>query len=59
MIYVFNKNKIISCVVCGILVLFLFAVGTRKIPNQDAELIKVVSNHIVNNSFKNYIKNEK
>ena len=58
MIYVLNKNKIISCIISGMLVLFLFAIGIKKEPNQDVELIKVISDNITN-STQNYIKIEK
>ena len=53
MIYVFNKNKILSYVVASCIVLFLFAFSTSIIPNKDVELLKVSSNVINNNSVNN------
>ena len=56
MIYVFDKNKIISYVLATCFVLMIFSFKTDTIPNKDVELIKVSSNVIedtnnVNNSY--------
>ena len=53
MIYVFNKNKIISYIAASFIVLFLFLFSTSIIPNQDVDLLKVsanASNNILNNN---------
>ena len=44
MIYVFNKNKILSYMVASVIVLMLFTFSTSVIPNKDIELIKVSAN---------------
>lgn len=49
MIYVFNKNKILSYVIASLIVLVLFVFSSSIIPNQDIELLKVSSNAINNN----------
>ena len=59
MIYVFNKNKIISYLLATCFVLMIFSFKTDTIPNKDVELIKVSSNVIedinkVNNINNNY-----
>jgi len=59
MICIINKNKVIACLISGMLVLFLFVIGMMNIKNQDIELIKVASNDIVSNNTVNYIKNKK
>lgn len=53
MIYVFNKNKIISYILASCFVLMLFAFKTDTIPNKDVELIKVSSNTVESNSINN------
>ena len=53
MIYVFNKNKIISYVLASCFVLMLFAFYDNIIPNRDVELVKVSSNVAENNSINN------
>ena len=55
MIYVLNKNKIISCAISIICVFLLLIVGSSKSLKQDAELIKVSSNNIIDMD-QNYIK---
>jgi len=52
-IYVFNKNKIISYVLASCFVLMLFAFHDNIIPNRDIELVKVSSNVVENNSIDN------
>ena len=60
MIYIFNKNKILSYVVASCFVLMLFTFHESIIPNRDVELVKVSSNVIENNNFNsiNNINNE-
>ena len=53
MIYVFNKNKILSYIVASCIVLMLFGFSTSIIPNKDIELLKVSSNVINNNTVNN------
>ena len=56
MIYVFNKNKILSYILASCFVLMLFAFYDNIIPNRDVELIKVSSNvteNIIENNFNN------
>ena len=57
MIYVFNKNKIISYVIATCLVLTLFSFRTDTIPNKDVELLKVSSNVLENDTILNNINN--
>lgn len=52
MIYVLNKNKIISYIVSSFIILGLFTFSTRVVPN-DVELVKVSSNSINENNIKN------
>ena len=56
MIYVFNKNKIVSYMVASIIVISLFVFSSTTIPN-DIELIKVSSNVTSNNIENNSLKN--
>lgn len=56
MIYVFNKNKIISYMVASIIVISLFVFSSSTIPN-DIELIKVSSNITSNNIENNNLRN--
>ena len=56
MIYVFNKNKIISYVLASLFVLMLFAFHDNIIPNKDIELVKVSSN-VAENSSENDLNN--
>ena len=54
MIYVFNKNKIVSYIVASCIVLFLFLFSTSMIPGQNVDLLKVSANTMNNNqSFNN------
>jgi len=50
MIYVFNKNKILSYMVASFIVLTLFTLGSSVIPNRDIELVKVSANTSENNN---------
>ena len=52
MIYVFNKNKMLSYVLACSFVLMLFIFQDSVIPNKDVELVKVSSN-IIDNSNNN------
>lgn len=56
MIYVFNKNKIVSYMVASIIVISLFVFSSTTIPN-DIELLKVSSNVTSNNIENNNMKN--
>ena len=49
MIYVFNKNKILSYILACCFALLLFIFKDSVIPNKDVELVKVSSN-ITDNS---------
>ena len=51
MIYVFNKNKIVSYMVASVIVISLFVFSASTVPN-DIELIKVSSN-VTSNNIKN------
>ena len=53
MIYVLNKNKIISYVIASFIVIGLFTFSTSVIPNKDIELVKVSSNAINTNAVNN------
>lgn len=53
MIYVLNKNKIISYVIASFIVIGLFTFSTSVIPNKDIELVKVSSNAINTNTVNN------
>lgn len=53
MIYVFNKNKILSYVLASCFVLTLFAFNDSKIQNGDIELVEVSSNVVENNILNN------
>ena len=53
MIYVLNKNKIISYIIASFIVFGLFAFSTSVIPNRDVELLKVSSNVVENSIVKN------
>ena len=56
MIYVFNKNKILSYVIASLIVIVLFVFSSSIIPDQDIELLKVSSNVITNNVYNNIHK---
>ena len=44
MIYVLNKNKIISYMVASFIVIALFTFSSTAIPNRDIQIVKVSSN---------------
>ena len=56
MIYIFNKNKIVSYMVASIIVISLFVFSSSSTPN-DIELLKVSSNLAINNVENNNLKN--
>ena len=56
MIYIFNKDKIVSYMVASFIVIILFAFSTSIIPDKDIELLKVSVN-AVNNEVNNYVDN--
>ena len=56
MIYVFNKNKIVSYMVASVIVISLFVFSASTVPN-DIELIKVSSNVTSNNIKNNSLRN--
>lgn len=56
-IYVFNKNKIVSYVLASCFVLMLFAFHDNIIPKEDVKLIKVSSNVEENNNDFNTLNN--
>ena len=56
MLYVFNKNKIISYMVASFIVISLFAFSTSAIPNRDIQILKVSSN-VIENNIVNDMKN--
>ena len=58
MIYVFNKNKILSYVLASCFVLTLFAFHDNMLPNKDVELVKVSSNVVESNNVNNILNNE-
>lgn len=51
MLFVFNKNKIISYVVATSIVIVLFIFSVSVIPNQDTKIVQVSSN--ITNSIEN------
>lgn len=57
MLYVFNKNKIISYMVAFFIVISLFAFSASAIPNRDIQILKVSSNVIENNAVNNIMNN--
>lgn len=57
MIYVFNKNKIISYMVATFIVIGLFTFSTSAIANRDIQILKVSSNVIENNFENNEMNN--
>ena len=56
MIYVFNKNKILSYMVASFIVIALFAFSSSVIPSKDIQIVKVSSN-VTQNSIVNKIQN--
>ena len=57
MIYVFNKNKILSYMVASFIVIGLFTFSTSAIPNKDIQIVKVSANIIQNNMGNNIMNN--
>ena len=57
MLYILNKNKIISYMVASFIVIVLFAFSTSIIPDRDIQIVKVSSN-ILEDSNKNNIVNK-
>ena len=57
MIYVFNKNKIISYMVASFIVIALFTFSSSAIPNRDIQIVKVSSNVVENNTINNINNN--
>lgn len=53
MIYIFNKNKIISYMVASCIVIALFTFSSSAIPNRDIQIVKVSSNVTENNTTTN------
>ena len=53
MIYVLNKNKIISYMVASFIVIGLFTFSSSAIPNRDIQIVKVSSNVVENNTINN------
>lgn len=53
MIYVFNKNKILSYMIASFIVVSLFVFSSSVIPNKDVELLKVSSNVSTNTIINN------
>lgn len=58
MIYVFNRNKILSYVLASCFVLTLFAFHDGRVQNGDVELVEVSSNVVENNILNNNIMNK-
>ena len=60
MVYVFNKNKIVSYLIASSFVLMLFAFHDNMIPNRDVEIMKVSSNvtENLNNNNNTLINNQ-
>ena len=49
MIYILNKNKIISYVVASFIVLGLFVFSSSIMPNNDVQILKVSANTVEQN----------
>lgn len=60
MIYVFNKNKILSYILASCFVLTLFAFRDSRVQSGDIELVEVSSNVVENNisNDNNIVNNE-
>lgn len=58
MIYVFNKNKILSYMVASFIVLLLFVFGASFVPSPEVDLVQVSAN-TTNNQILNNIQNIK
>ena len=57
MLYVFNKNKILSYMVASFIVIGLFTFSTTAIPNRDIQIVKVSTNVVENNTVNNIMNN--
>ena len=57
MLYVFNKNKILSYMVASFIVIGLFTFSTSAIPNRDIQIVKVSTNVVENNTINNIMNN--
>ena len=57
MLYVFNKNKILSYMVASFMVIGLFTFSTSAIPNRDIQIVKVSTNVVENNTVNNIMNN--
>lgn len=56
MLFVFNKNKIISYTIATSVVAILFLFSISVIPNKDVELVQIssnITNEIENNEIQN------
>lgn len=53
MIYVLNKNKIVSYMVASFIVIALFTFSSSAILNRDIQIVKVSSNVVENNTVNN------
>ena len=56
MLFVLNKNKIISYIIASSVVIGLFLLSISIVPNQNVELIQISSN-IANNIIHNEVNN--
>ena len=56
MLFILNKNKIISYIIASSVVIGLFLLSISIVPNQNVELIQISSN-IANNSIHNEVNN--
>ena len=56
MIYILNKNKLLSYVVASFIIIGLFAFSSSIVPNKDVEMIKVSSN-VINEYKENNVVN--
>ena len=57
MLYVFNKNKILSYMVASFIVIGLFTFSTSAIPTRDIQIVKVSTNVVENNTVNNIMNN--
>lgn len=56
MLFILNKNKIISYTIAASVVMILFVFSISFVPNKDVELIQISSN-VTNNIISNEIQN--
>lgn len=54
MLFVLNKNKIISYIIASSVVVGLFLFSISILPNQNVELIQISSNMINNNIYNEF-----